>query len=119
MSALEISQILPETSVEREKLQSMAVDIISYVSNDLRSPEGAFYSAEDADSYPDHGATIKKEGAFYVWTASKIQTVLGDEAEVFNYIFGVKQGGNCDPKHDLQGELEGKVRIFEVTKLQM
>lgn len=90
----------------------MAADIIAYVSRDLRSPDGAFYSAEDADSLPNHDNTVKKEGAFYVWTVAEIHEILGNDADVFNYIFGVRQGGNCDPKHDIQGELEGKVYTF-------
>ena len=38
-----------------------AEEIISYVLRDLTSPEGAFFSAEDADS-------AGGEGAFYLWT---------------------------------------------------
>lgn len=108
-SALEISQLLPDNSLERGTLQAMAADIITYVSRDLRGPQGAFYSAEDADSLPSKDSTVKKEGAFYVWTDDELHQLLGEDAEIFNFAFGIKRGGNCDPKHDIQGELEGKV----------
>ena len=49
----------------------MSEDIISYVAKSLTSTEGGFFSAEDADSLPSHESTVKKEGAFYVWTATE------------------------------------------------
>lgn len=42
-------------------------DILDYVEQKLRSPQGGFYSAEDADSLPAHNAHEKSEGAFYIW----------------------------------------------------
>ena len=38
---------------------------------DMTSPEGGFYSAEDADSEGE-------EGVFYVWTSSEIESILGE-----------------------------------------
>ena len=87
----------------------MAKDIVSYVARDLRNPQGGFYSAEDADSLPSRESTVKKEGAFYVWTAQQLDELLGTDAELFKYHFGVKPEGNCDPRHDIQGELKGQV----------
>src|SRR4029078_2712917 len=43
-------------------------DTLAYVLRDLRDPAGGFYSAEDADSLPQHDSTEKREGAFYVWS---------------------------------------------------
>jgi len=63
--ALECSAVAREDHIKRE-LQKMAMDIIEYSGRNLRSPEGAFYSAEDADSLPELGAKRTQEGAFYV-----------------------------------------------------
>ncbi|WP_043643151.1 thioredoxin domain-containing protein [Solidesulfovibrio carbinoliphilus] len=66
----------------------MARDIFEYVHRDLTGPDGAFYSAEDADS---EGV----EGKFYVWTESEIRAVLaGDEAGLFMDVYGIAPGGN-------------------------
>lgn len=108
-SALELAQLLPTDSTERKTLEAMAIDIVTYVSRDLRSPQGAFYSAEDADSLPTNESTIKKEGAFYVWTAAQLDELLGENSGIFKSHFGVEKGGNCDPKHDVQGELKDQV----------
>jgi len=70
-----------------------AEEIIGYVMRDLRSPEGAFFSAEDADS-PDG------EGAFYVWTLREFEHVLGGEdAALAALVFGTTPNGNYqDPE---------------------
>ena len=52
-----------------------AEEVISYVLREMRSPEGAFYSAEDADS-------DGKEGLFYFWSLEEIREVLGEDAEI-------------------------------------
>jgi uncharacterized protein len=53
-------------------LGKTAREIITYVLRDLTSPEGAFYSAEDADSEGE-------EGKFYVWTEEEIRQALDEE----------------------------------------
>ncbi len=65
-----------------------AREILSYVSRDLMSPDGVFYSAEDADS---EGV----EGKFYVWTAEETREVLGAaDAERFMRVHGFMDDGN-------------------------
>ncbi len=86
-----------------------ARDILEYVLRDMRSPEGAFYSAEDADSLIQAGKPAHAEGAFYVWDAHEIEKVLGAEpAAVFSFTYGIKPSGNVPPHQDPQGELRGK-----------
>jgi len=57
-------------------------ETVEYVLRDMTSPEGGFYSAEDADSEGE-------EGLFYLWTLAEIEGILGKEdaaftAEVWN-----------------------------------
>jgi uncharacterized protein len=67
-----------------------AVEILSYVSRDLTSHEGGFYSAEDADS---EGV----EGKFYLWTESEIGRLLSvDEADLVARAFNVSANGNFE-----------------------
>jgi uncharacterized protein YyaL (SSP411 family) len=63
-------------------LAGVARGILDYVLRDMTSPEGGFYSAEDADSAvdPDH-PEIKKEGAFYLWPEGVLEKALADPAE--------------------------------------
>ena len=74
----------------------VAKDILKYVSTKLCSPQGGFYSAEDAESALKADAPdIKEEGACYVWEYDEIKKLLGQEAEVFCYYYGVEDGGNA------------------------
>jgi hypothetical protein len=51
-------------------------EIVAYVLRDMTSPEGAFYSAEDADSEGE-------EGLFYLWTLAEFEKILGKENAAF------------------------------------
>ncbi|MBP1738900.1 MAG: thioredoxin protein [Deltaproteobacteria bacterium] len=65
-----------------------AREIFTYVLRDLKSPEGGFYSAEDADS---EGV----EGKFYVWTEQELRgTLPPDEADLIVRVFHVEKNGN-------------------------
>jgi len=72
-------------------------DLAGYVLRDLRSPQGGFFSAEDADSLPSPDSKQKKEGAFYAWSQAEIDAVLGPElGPLFSGSYGVERSGNVD-----------------------
>jgi len=72
----------------KPEFKRVAEEIFTYVARDMTSPEGAFWSAEDADSEGE-------EGKFYVWTAEEIRGLLPeDEAKLVIDRFNVKDGGN-------------------------
>jgi uncharacterized protein YyaL (SSP411 family) len=60
-----------------------------YVLRDMTSPDGGFYSAEDADS---EGV----EGRFYVWKRDEIEKALGDRADAFCHAYDVTTDGNWE-----------------------
>lgn len=67
-----------------------ARDICTYVLRDMTSPEGGFYSAEDADS---EGV----EGKFYVWTPEEIRERLGaEDGDLFCRFYDIRPGGNFE-----------------------
>ncbi|MFQ5630635.1 MAG: thioredoxin domain-containing protein, partial [bacterium] len=71
-------------------------DILEYVLRDMASPEGGFYSAEDADSAPEPSDPDHKiEGTFYLWTVEELEAVLGKEkGKIFAAAYGVAPEGN-------------------------
>jgi uncharacterized protein YyaL (SSP411 family) len=65
-----------------------AEEIFAYVLRDMTSPEGAFYSAEDADSEGE-------EGKFYVWTTEEFRRVLkGADSAKWESILRLSPEGN-------------------------
>jgi len=63
-------------------------EIATYVLRDMTSPDGGFYSAEDADSEGE-------EGRFYVWSLAQLDEVLGaDDAGFAASLWGATADGN-------------------------
>ncbi len=75
-------------ATKKNEYANTAKEIFTYVLRDMTSPEGGFYSAEDADSEG-------KEGKFYVWTIEEFQQILEEEEEeLARKIFNLKNQGN-------------------------
>jgi uncharacterized protein YyaL (SSP411 family) len=73
----------------------VAHDILEFVLREMRSPEGGFYSALDADSQMQ-GKPEQGEGVFYVWSSAEIETILGKEtAALFNFRLRSCAGRKC------------------------
>ncbi len=71
----------------------IANEILTYVLRDMTSPEGGFYSAEDADSEGE-------EGEFYVWTPAEVKNVLGDrDGEIYCRLFDITTAGNFEGRN--------------------
>uniref|UniRef100_A0A1D1ZHJ6 Spermatogenesis-associated protein 20 n=1 Tax=Anthurium amnicola TaxID=1678845 RepID=A0A1D1ZHJ6_9ARAE len=94
---------------------SMARDILDYIRREMIGPNGEIYSAEDADSFENDGASTKKEGAFYIWTTEEVEKIVGDPANIFKDHYYVKSSGNCDLSRlsDPHNEFKGKNVLIE------
>ncbi len=79
----------------REDFAGIARGILRYVERDMTSPDGAFYSATDADSLGPEGHL--EEGRFFTWTPAEIEGVLGaDKSRLVEAYFHVTIAGNLD-----------------------
>ena len=79
----------------REDFAEVARDILRYVARDMTAPEGAFYSATDADSQGPDGE--REEGLFFTWTPDEIAAVLdAEQARAVVAYFGVTDAGNFE-----------------------
>lgn len=68
-------------------------ETIHYCTSILQSPNGGFYSAEDADSEGE-------EGLFYVWTTTELREVLNeDDAQLVISLFNCQEDGNFFEEH--------------------
>jgi uncharacterized protein YyaL (SSP411 family) len=73
----------------------IAEETLDYVLREMTSPEGGFYSTQDADS-EGH------EGKFFVWTPAEVAELLPErDAEVFCAYYDVTPEGNFEGKNIL------------------
>ncbi|MGI3200001.1 thioredoxin domain-containing protein [Streptomyces sp. GLT-R25] len=73
----------------------VALETADFMIRELRTNEGGFASALDADS--DDGTGKHVEGAYYVWTPAQLREVLGEQdAELAADYFGVTQEGTFE-----------------------
>jgi uncharacterized protein len=95
----------------------VARSIFDYILRDMTSPEGAFFSAEDADSVIDpDDPKVKGEGAFYIWTADEIRDVVpSPAADWFMHRYGVADGGNV--ANDPHNEFTNRNILYEAVSL--
>jgi uncharacterized protein YyaL (SSP411 family) len=77
-------------ATRKERYRQVAEEILHYVLREMKSPEGGFYSTQDADSEGE-------EGKFYVWTRDQIKEILGKDAGTpFCAYYGVTPQGNFE-----------------------
>ena len=73
---------------KKDVFEETTNEIFLYTEEILKSPEGGFFSAEDADSEGE-------EGAFYTWELDEIQKILTkDESAFFEHLYSIDSEGN-------------------------
>src|SRR6266705_4862078 len=77
-------------------------ETLNYVIREMTSPEGGFYSTQDADSEGE-------EGKFFTWTAEEIETaLLPEDAQLFMLYYDVTRAGNFEGKNILHVERDAE-----------
>src|SRR4029077_5688302 len=61
-------------------------ETLAYVEREMTSPEGAFYSSQDAETHHE-------EGRFYVWTPEELAAALPDPKDLAFIQKGYGAGG--------------------------
>ncbi|SFG75766.1 thioredoxin domain-containing protein [Pedobacter insulae] len=69
--------------------KEVVVETIEWVNREMRSPDGLFYAALDADS---EGV----EGKFYIWGKAEFKSVVGENGGLMTAYYNVTQEGNWE-----------------------
>jgi len=72
---------------KKSEFKQTVEEILTYVLREMVSSEGAFYSAEDAESEGE-------EGLYYLWKKEDINKILGEDADFASNIFNISADGN-------------------------
>jgi uncharacterized protein len=82
-------------ATKRPLYREVVEEIVKYILRDMTHVDGAFYSAEDADS-EGH------EGLFYTWRLEEVQALLGKEQSVlFCEYYNISRTGNFEGRNIL------------------
>ncbi|MFC3575941.1 thioredoxin domain-containing protein [Streptomyces yaanensis] len=98
-----------------ELARRVALETADFMVRELRTSEGGFASALDADS--DDGTGRHVEGAYYVWTPEQLREVLGDDAELAAHYFGVTEDGTFEHGSSVL-QLPQHEGVFDAQKIE-
>ncbi|MFJ8183322.1 thioredoxin domain-containing protein [Streptomyces sp. NPDC096105] len=102
-------------STGSELARRVALETADFMVRELRTPEGGFASALDADS--DDGTGRHVEGAYYVWTPAQLREVLGDaDAELAARYFGVTEEGTFEEGASVL-QLPQRDEVFDASRV--
>ncbi|KFY07628.1 hypothetical protein V491_08509 [Pseudogymnoascus sp. VKM F-3775] len=104
------------------ELLGVVLDLAAYLTSAPIAREGGgFYSSQDADSFYRRGDKETREGAYYVWTARELETLLpAQAADIVSAFFGVSPHGNVAPSHDVHDEfIDQNVLRIAATPAQL
>jgi len=80
----------------REEFLSVIADLVGFVQREMTSPEGAFYTALDAE-------TDAKEGLYYLWKRADVQKLLSAEQyKLIGPTYGLIAEPNFEEQYILQ-----------------
>ncbi|MGW2820654.1 thioredoxin domain-containing protein [Streptomyces sp. NPDC001443] len=98
-----------------ESARRVALETADFMVRELRTNEGGFASALDADS--DDGSGRHVEGAYYVWTPAQLAEVLGEQdAELAAAYFGVTAEGTFEEGSSVL-QLPQQEGVFDAEKV--
>jgi len=81
--------------------KNVVEETLDFVTRELTSLEGGFFSSLDADSEGE-------EGKFYVWTKKEIEEILGDGAKLYEEFYGISERGNWEDGKNIPDANFGK-----------
>jgi len=117
-NALLISVLSEAFQLTKKRLyQDVIEQTMQFLQRELLHPAGGFYSALDADSEGE-------EGKYYVWNRGEVESLLGDDADVFCNYYDITDSGNWEGKNILHFEkspeqfaAENKIFIERLNKI--
>jgi uncharacterized protein len=99
-------------ALNQPEFMDVARDILEYVTREMTSPEGGFYSSQDADS---EGV----EGKFFLWTPEEVEEVVDAElSEIAERYFDISVEGNFEDANILHRTIEpaDAARMFKKSE---
>lgn len=92
---------------------------VQWLTREMRSPDGYFYAAQDADSFVTPDDVEPEEGAFYVWRYGDLKDILSDEELTeLTAQFMITESGNFEGQIVLQRTQPGDLSAIAESGLR-
>ena len=88
-------------ATRHKEIRRITEETVEWLTREMVSPAGGFYSSLDADSDGE-------EGRFYVWTPAEMDSLLGTDAPIVKTYFGVTDSGNFEGRNILNVPVESE-----------
>lgn len=74
-------------TTKKEFYKQVISEIFEFLQREMKSPDGGYYTAIDADSEGE-------EGKFYLWTEDELKSTLKEDFDEFKNLFDINSKGN-------------------------
>jgi uncharacterized protein YyaL (SSP411 family) len=74
-------------TTKNEFYKQVICEIFEFLQREMKSPDGGYYTAIDADSEGE-------EGKFYLWTEDELKDILKEDFDEFKNLFDIESNGN-------------------------
>lgn len=74
-------------TTKKEFYKQVINEIFEFLQREMKSPDGGYYTAIDADSEGE-------EGKFYLWTEDELKAILKEDFDEFKNLFDINSNGN-------------------------
>jgi uncharacterized protein YyaL (SSP411 family) len=95
---------------KNELYKDIVYETLEFISREMTSGEGTFYSALDADSEGE-------EGKYYVWKKDEVEKLLGDKSKIFSEYYNVNEKGYWEHDNYILLRKENAKTIAEKNNL--
>lgn len=93
---------------KQDLYRKVVYETSAFITRELTSTEGAFYSALDADS---EGV----EGKFYIWSRKELIALLGDDEPLFSLYYSIEAHGNWEHGANILYKTKSDAELEKIT----
>ena len=97
--------------------KAVVTETLDFVTNELNTNNGAFYSSLDADSKNESNEL--EEGAFYYWTTEELVKILKKDFDLFSKYFNVNDIGLWEKERYVLIRSQSNIEFAEANKIPL
>ncbi len=96
----------------KELYKSVVEETLGWIAREMTSDEGGFYSSLDADSDGE-------EGKYYVFTREEVDSLLGDNSQLFSETYDIIGRGNWEHEKNILRKKKGFRQVAERNEIHV